>query len=186
MLWVTDERCQHLHVRDCATSGTRTELDAADGRMGTRQSAIMTNFPGTDVPIPGTPADGGGMVPYPWEHQPVPGSGVVYPWETNPNAPTWTDWNSQHGGVNATPATPVSNTGTTTSGGTQPWNPTALKWLGATVLLWIVLSAMTEYSDNAKVFGQAFAGLILMGALYALGPQAIANIPNLWKAPGSA
>jgi hypothetical protein len=45
---------------------------------------------------------------------------------------------------------------------------------------------MTEYSDNAKVFGQAFAGLILMGALYALGPQAIANIPNLWKAPGSA
>ena len=141
----------------------------------------MTTIPGTDIQIPGTPAPGGGMVPYPWELQPIPGSGVVYPWEQNPNAPSWTDWNASHGGVNPTP---VTATVPGSTGGTQPWDPTALKWLGALALLWIILTALTEYSDNTRVFGQAFAGLILMGALYALGPQAIANIPNLWKAPG--
>jgi len=124
------------------------------------------------------------MVPYPWEHQPIPGSGVTYPWEQNPNAPTWTDWNAQHGGVNP-PATPVPGDISKASG-TAPWDITALKWLGALALLWIILTALTEYSPNTRPFGQAFAGLILMGALYALGPQAISNIPNLWAPPKGA
>jgi hypothetical protein len=140
----------------------------------------MTNIPGTNIPIPGTPSPNGGEEPYPWEHGPVPGSGVVYPWEVNPNAPSWTDWNKAHGGVDVTQVT------TAPAHGTQPWDITALKWLGALALLWIILTALTEYSENTRPFGQAFAGLILMGALYALGPQAIENIPNLWKIPGSA
>ena len=124
------------------------------------------------------------MVPYPWEHQPIPGSGVQYPWEQNPNAPSWTDWNAQHGGQNP-PATPVQGS-MNPAQGTAPWDITALKWLGALALLWIILTALTEYSENTRPFGQAFAGLILMGALYALGPQAIANIPNLWAPPKGA
>jgi len=138
---------------------------------------------------PGTPdPSGNGTVPYPWEHGPVPGSGVTYPWENNPNAPSWPAWEqgtgipNMVGGYTKQPDTPsVTMPG---SHGTGPWDITALKWLGALALLWIILTALTEYSPNTKPFGQAFAGLILMGALYALGPQAIANIPNLWKSPG--
>ena len=68
------------------------------------------------------------------------------------------------------------------------FNTDDLKWLGALVLLWIILTAMTEYSDNAKQIGQAFAGLILFGACYYLlpdspscKPRAISNIKNLWS-----
>ena len=130
---------------------------------------------------PGTPdPSGNGTVPYPYEHGPVPGSGLTYPWETNPNAPSWPDWNQSHGGQNPPAAI---NMGT---GGTQPFDLSALKWLGSLVLLWIILTALTEYSPNTKRFGQAAAGLIIVGALYYLGPGAISNIPNLWKAPGTA
>jgi hypothetical protein len=103
----------------------------------------------------------------------------VYPWETNPNAPSWPDWNASHGGQNPTPATPVPATSGGQSG-TQPWDLSFLKWLGALALLWIILTALTEYSANTKPFGQAFAGLILTGALYWMGPQAIANVSNIW------
>lgn len=72
------------------------------------------------------------------------------------------------------------------TGGMQPFDITALKWLAALVLLWIILTALTEYSPNAAMFGKAMAGLIILGALYYLGPQAISNIPNLWKKPGEA
>ena len=56
----------------------------------------------------------------------------------------------------------------------------ALKWLGALVLLWIILTALTEYSANAAIFGQALAGLVLLGALFYLGPDAIKNVKNVW------
>lgn len=79
-----------------------------------------------------------------------------------------------------------SGGGNVSTGGTQPFDITALKWLGALVLLWIILAAMNEYSPNTAMFAKAFAGLILLGALYYLGPGAISNIPNLWKAPGTA
>ena len=133
---------------------------------------------------PGTPDPSGyGMVPYPYEHGPVPGSGVVYPWETNPNAPSWPDWNAQHGGQNPSTPTPAIDMGTQ---GMQPWLPDALKWLASLVLLWIILTALTEYSPNTAMLGKAMAGLIIVGALYYLGPGAISNIPNLWKKSGEA
>jgi hypothetical protein len=127
---------------------------------------------------PGTPdPSGSGLVPYPWEHGPVPGSGMQYPWENNPNAASWADWNAQHGGQNAPQNAPAGTPGS----GTQPFLPAAMKWLGALALLWIVLTALTEYSPNTRQIGVGLAGLILFGALYYLGPTAMANIQHLWE-----
>jgi len=75
---------------------------------------------------------------------------------------------------------------TVSTGGTQAFDLGALKWLGSLVLLWLILTAMTEYSPNMARLGKAMAGLILLGALYYLGPGAISNIQNLWKKPGEA
>lgn len=141
--------------------------------------------------MPGTPdPSGSGMVAYPWEHQPVPGSGVQYPWELNPNAPSWPDWERGTGipdvtGHNYAPS-PTASTNPSITGGMEPFDLGALKWLAALVLLWLILTALSEYSANGAMLGKAMAGLILLGALYYLGPQAIGNIPNLWKAPGTA
>ncbi len=74
--------------------------------------------------------------------------------------------------------------GTTTTiqaGGTPAFLPAAMKWLGALALLWIVLTALTEYSPNTRQLGIGLAGLILVGALYYLGPTAIANVKHLWE-----
>lgn len=65
-------------------------------------------------------------------------------------------------------------------GGTAAFLPQALKWLAALVLLWIILTAMSEGNDTTRRFGQALSGLILMGALYYLGPTAIHNVQYLW------
>jgi len=81
---------------------------------------------------------------------------------------------------------PLAQHPTVSTRGMDPFDITALKWLGSLVLLWIILTALTEYSPNTAMFGKAMAGLILLGALYYLGPGAISNIQNLWKAPGTA
>jgi hypothetical protein len=65
-------------------------------------------------------------------------------------------------------------------GGTAAFDLSALKWLGALVLLWVILTALTEFSPNTQMFGQALAGLILLAALFYLGPAAIGNVKNLW------
>lgn len=95
------------------------------------------------------------------------------------------------GVVNPTDPLPnITGTGPTTGGtvpgtvtvqeGTQPMLPAALKWLGALFLLWVILSALTEHGDsNSKNIARALAGLILFGALYYLGPQAITNAKQL-------
>jgi hypothetical protein len=79
--------------------------------------------------------------------------------------------------------TPASAAGK--QGGTAAWDQGALKWLASLVLLWLILTALTEYSPNAKVFGQALAGLILFGALFYLGPTAIKNVQNIWQTPAA-
>jgi len=73
------------------------------------------------------------------------------------------------------------NTRAGAQGGTPAFDLSALKWLGALVLLWIILTALTEFSPNTQMFGQALAGLILLAALFYLGPAAIGNIKNLWS-----
>jgi hypothetical protein len=70
-------------------------------------------------------------------------------------------------------------------GGTAAWDRGALKWLASLVLLWLILTALTEYSPNAQMFGQALAGLILVGALFYLGPTAIKNVQNIWQTPAA-
>lgn len=67
------------------------------------------------------------------------------------------------------------------TGGTAPFLPAAMKWLAALALLWIILTALTEYSPNMRQLGIGFAGLILVGALYYLGPKAIENAKHLWE-----
>src|SRR5215472_4087328 len=49
-------------------------------------------------------------------------------------------------------------------GGMQPFDLTALKWLGALVLLWIILTALSEYSPNTALLAKGMAGLILLSA----------------------
>jgi hypothetical protein len=72
-------------------------------------------------------------------------------------------------------------------GGTAPFLPEALKWLGALFLLWVILTALSEHGDaNAKRIGGALAGLILLGALFYLGPGAISNVKNLWTQTGTS
>lgn len=97
------------------------------------------------------------------------------------------------GVVNPTGPPDITGTGPTTggtvpgtvtvsvpSGGMEPILPAALKWLGALFLLWVVLTALSEHGDpNAKNIGRALSGLILLGALYYLGPQAITNAKAL-------
>jgi hypothetical protein len=102
------------------------------------------------------------------------------------------------GGINVDPATgqptptspdiqpsgelaPSTTTQPTGQKGTDPLPVAIGKWLGALVLLWIILTALAEYSDNGAIFAKALAGLILFGALYYLGPQAMSNIKNIWS-----
>jgi hypothetical protein len=96
------------------------------------------------------------------------------------------------GVVNPTDPLPdITGTGPTTGGsvpgtvtvknaaGMAPMLPAALKWLGALFLLWVVLTALTEHGDpNAKNIGRALAGLILLGALYYLGPDSPSGHPG--------
>jgi hypothetical protein len=96
---------------------------------------------------------------------------------TQPSVPGSTQPTSSGDPIN----TPASTAGK--QGGTAAWDQGALKWLASLVLLWLILTALTEYSPNAKMFGQAFAGLILVGALFYLGPTAIANVKNIWQSP---
>jgi hypothetical protein len=85
-----------------------------------------------------------------------------------------------------TPDPAGSTTGPSALGGTDPFLPSALKWLGALVLLWIILTALSEHGDpNAKNIGRALAGLILLGALFYLGPGAMSNVRNLWTQVGT-
>jgi hypothetical protein len=77
------------------------------------------------------------------------------------------------------------NSPTSSQGGTAAFDTAALKWLAALVLLWLILTALTEYSPNTKMLGQALAGLILLGALFYLGPGAISNVKNIWTDTGS-
>lgn len=73
------------------------------------------------------------------------------------------------------------------TGGTAAFLPEALKWLGALFLLWVILTALSEHGDpNAKTIGNALAGLILLGALFYLGPGAISNVKNLWTQTGTS
>jgi hypothetical protein len=89
-----------------------------------------------------------------------------YPWD-RPGTPT---------------APPASTAGK--QGGTAAWDTSALKWLASLVLLWLILTALTEYSPNTKMLGQSLAGLILLGALFYLGPGAISNVKNIWTQTG--
>lgn len=108
------------------------------------------------------------MVPDPSIYPP----GVVNP--TDP-LPDITGTGPTTGGT--VPGTVTVNVGTT---GTGPMLPAALKWLGALFLLWVVLTALSEHGDpNAANIGRALSGLILFGALYYLGPQAIKNAKTL-------
>jgi len=114
--------------------------------------------------------DTGNIVPTnPWDGTPDPDPSHEIPRESNPPA------------INTT--APPSGGG---GGGMQPFDLTALKWLASLVLLWIILTAMSEAGPNMATFGRGLAGLILFGALFYLGPGAISNIPNLWKKPGEA
>lgn len=72
-------------------------------------------------------------------------------------------------------------------GGTAAFLPSAMKWLGALFLLWVILTALSEHGDpNARTIGNALAGLILVGALFYLGPGAISNVRNLWTQTGTS
>ena len=53
-----------------------------------------------------------------------------------------------------------------------------LKWLAALFLLWLILTGMQE-SGALSRFAYPFAGLILLGALYYMGPTAIQNIQKI-------
>ena len=95
----------------------------------------------------------------------------------NPNAP------------GAQPPLPAATPGQlpNLTGGTAAFLPEALKWLGALFLLWVVLTALEEHGDpNARTIGHALAGLILLGALFYLGPGAISNVRNLWTQTGTS
>jgi hypothetical protein len=80
---------------------------------------------------------------------------------------------------------PINSGAGTQGGGTAPWDQDALKWLASLALLWLILTALTEYSPNTKMLGQALAGLILVGALFYLGPTAIKNVGNIWQKPAT-
>jgi hypothetical protein len=115
----------------------------------------------TVIPAPAQPSEPASPLgPYPWD----PGGGLPgtpghpYPWDPSP--------------------APADASGK--QGGTGAFDLSALNWLAALVLLWIILTALTEYSPNAAMFGQALAGLILLGALFYLGPGAISNVKNIW------
>lgn len=84
------------------------------------------------------------------------------------------------------PGASGSAAGPSALSGTEAFLPSALKWLGALVLLWIILTALSEHGDpNARTIGRALAGLILLGALFYLGPGAISNVQNLWTQAGN-
>lgn len=55
-------------------------------------------------------------------------------------------------------------------------------WLGALAILWLVLSALAD-SGNADV-ARATGGLIVFGAVMALGPGAIGNAKGLVQTTG--
>src|SRR5215471_17531988 len=74
----------------------------------------------------------------------------------------------------------VANQASNRAGGTPAFLPAAMKWLASIALVWIVLTALTEYSPNMRQIGVGLAGLILVGALYYLGPTAIKNAQHLW------
>jgi hypothetical protein len=80
---------------------------------------------------------------------------------------------------------PINSSAAGGGGGTAPWDQGALKWLASLALLWLILTALTEYSPNTKMFGQALSGLILLGALFYLGPGAMSNIQNVWTQTGA-
>jgi hypothetical protein len=117
---------------------------------------------------------------------PPSGTGHVVQQPDGSYAVAWSDTGQ------STPLDPsVSQTGTpvpaaagsspSSGGGTPAFDVSALKWLGALVLLWLILTALTEYSSNTQIFGQALAGLVLLGALFYLGPDAIKNVQNIWS-----
>jgi hypothetical protein len=82
---------------------------------------------------------------------------------------------------------PINSSGAAgTQGGTGAFDLSGLKWLASLVLLWLILTALSEYSPNTKMLGQALAGLILLGALFYLGPGAISNVKNLWTQTGAS
>ena len=85
------------------------------------------------------------------------------------------------------PAAPQPGAMPNLVGGTAAFLPEAMKWLGALFLLWVILTALSEHGDpNAKRIGGALAGLILLGALFYLGPGAISNVKNLWTQTGTS
>jgi hypothetical protein len=80
---------------------------------------------------------------------------------------------------------PINSGAAGGGGGTAAFDLSGLKWLASLVLLWLILTALSEYSPNTKMLGQALAGLILLGALFYLGPGAIANVKNIWTQTGA-
>jgi hypothetical protein len=81
---------------------------------------------------------------------------------------------------------PINSGAAGGGGGTAAFDLSGLKWLASLVLLWLILTALSEYSPNTKMLGQALAGLILLGALFYLGPGAISNVKNLWTQTGAS
>jgi hypothetical protein len=109
--------------------------------------------------------------PYPWEHQPIPDRPSTpwgpYPWEQNPDAPAWPS-------VPSTPRTP----GEVNPGALQTFDTkTFVWWLGALVVLWFILSVLEESGNRTAAY--SIAGLLLVGSLMFLGPQAIKNAQAL-------
>ena len=87
--------------------------------------------------------------------------------------------------LNGSATSPNLGSSESSGGGMSAMPLDVLKWLGALALLWIILTALSEYSPNGRTIGMALAGLILFGALYSLGPAAISNIKNVWNATSS-
>jgi hypothetical protein len=138
--------------------GYHISIDA-DGRM-----VLISDADGTVSnidPLTGQPFGNG---------TPLPG--------VNPNAPGAQPNQSPPANVGGMP---------NLTGGTAAFLPEAMKWLGALFLLWVILTALSEHGDpNAKRIGTALAGLILLGALFYLGPGAISNVTNLWTQTGTS
>lgn len=81
----------------------------------------------------------------------------------------------------STPSPP--STPSTPSGGAAPapiaeWQKFVV-WLGAVAVLWLVLTLAAETGNQQ--FAYAFAALLLIGALFWLGPKAIDNAKALVK-----
>ena len=71
------------------------------------------------------------------------------------------------------PASPSGPTNTTSLD--KVLGASALKWFGAIVALWWVLTLMADVQDTAEL-AEAFAVLVLFTVLMLQGPQALANL----------